>query len=173
MGRIRLLLAVICAALPAFAKAQGFDGTYVGLQLGTADVSTNVGVDGDDESIGIHVGINLSVGQYVYGGEIDYDQFDLTLSGGAGELESVTRLKARGGVDFGNTLVYGTAGLAFAQTSDLGDDNGYFIGLGAEFDLPAPGRVGVEYLYHDFDDFDGSDIDVEADTLTLRYSYDF
>jgi len=132
-----------------------------------------VGVVGDDTIFGIHAGITLRSGNFLYGGEIDYDQFDLGLSGGAGDLESVARIKARGGFDLGGTFVYGTAGFAYASTSDLGDDNGTFLGLGAQFDLPAPGSIGIEYLYHEFNDFDGSTVDVEADTLTLRYSYNF
>ncbi|MEM1236617.1 MAG: outer membrane beta-barrel protein [Pseudomonadota bacterium] len=170
----RVIASIILLFIGAHtASAQAFDGPYVGLQFGAADVDTDIGVDGDDSVLGFHAGINLSAGQYVYGGEFDYDQIDLELSGGAGELEQVTRLKARGGVDVGSTFVYGTAGVAYARTSDLGNENGYFYGLGASFDLPAPGSVGVEYLRHEFSDFDGSSVDVDADTLTLRYSYNF
>ena len=173
---MKVYVAVLSSFLVSIAAglgAQSFNGPYVGLQYGTADVDTNVGVNGDGNSLGFHAGINVNAGQYVYGGEVDFDQLDLELSGGSGELESVTRLKARGGVDLGGTFVYGTAGLAYARTSDLGDDDGYFYGLGAAFDLPAPGSVGVEYLRHEFNEFDGSTIDVDADTLTLRYSYNF
>ena len=160
--------------LPALATAQDFDGPYVGLQVGNADVGSSVGAEGDETVFGIHAGINFSAGQYVYGGEIDYDVFDLALSGGAGDVDSVARLKGRAGIDLGGTLVYGTTGIAFVNTSDLGDEDGYFVGLGAEFDLPAPGRVGVEYLYHDFDEWDAvPGLEVDARTLMLRYSYNF
>lgn len=168
------LCAAALLAAPALAMAQDFEGPYIGLQIGTADVDSNVGAEGDETIFGIHAGITFAAGQYIYGGEIDYDQFDLTLSGGAGDVDSVTRLKARGGVDLGNTLVYGTTGIAFVNTSDLGNETGYFLGLGAEFALPSPGRVGVEYLYHEFNDWDSIDtLEVDASTLTLRYSYNF
>lgn len=170
---LRILPVAVLMLSPLAVSAQGFEGFYIGAQIGTADVDTNVGVDGDETIFGIHAGYLAQSGAFVFGGELDYDNFDLDLSGGAGELEDVTRIKARGGYDFGGTLVYGTAGFAFANTSDLGDDDGYFLGIGAEFDIPAPGRIGAEYLYHEFDDFDGSDIDVEADTFAIRYSYNF
>lgn len=170
----RVLITTALCAAPSLLIAQEFEGPYIGLQIGTADVGSSVGAEGNETVFGIHAGVNFSAGQYIYGGEIDFDQFDLTLSGGAGEVDSVTRLKARGGVDLGSTLFYGTTGVAFVNTSDLGDETGYFLGLGAEFALPAPGRVGVEYLYHEFNDWDALDaLEVDASTFTLRYSYNF
>ena len=168
-----IAVAALLALSPAVVSAEGFDGPYVGLQFGTAEVDTNVGVTGDDDLLGVHAGLLLSTGALVYGAEIDFDELSVPLSGGSGELDTVSRLKLRGGYDLGGALVYGTTGFAHARTSDLGDDNGYFFGLGAEFDLPAPGRVGVEYLSHAFDEFDGSAVDVDADTFTLRYSFNF
>ncbi|MEM1374080.1 MAG: outer membrane beta-barrel protein [Pseudomonadota bacterium] len=171
--RHSLIVAAVLAA-PSLVSAQDFEGPYIGLQFGTADVDSTVGAEGDDTILGIHAGMTFAAGQYIYGGEIDYDQFDLSLSADAGDVDSVTRLKARGGVDLGGTLLYGTTGVAFVSTSDLGDETGYFLGLGAEFALPAPGRVGVEYLYHEFNDWDALDtLEVDASTLSLRYSYNF
>lgn len=172
---MRAIAVILALATPGLAAAQGFEGGYVGLQFGTADLQANNGAEGNNTTFGLHAGFNASAGQYIYGGEIDFDAFNLPIAGGAaGEVEDVTRLKLRGGVDLGGTLVYGTTGIAFVNTSALGNEDGYFLGLGAEFDLPAPGRVGVEYLYHEFNDWDAAPgLEVEVDTLNLRYSYNF
>ena len=104
-------------------------GFYTGLQVGQTDIDSDSGaLDGDDTSYGFHAGYDYDFGQFVLGGELDYDKTDIDLGGGA-EVDSVARAKLKAGYDFGNTLVYATAGAARADTSG-GVETGPFAGLG-------------------------------------------
>ncbi len=152
-------------------------GPYAGAQLGygNVDASGAANADGDGVTGGVHAGYNHDFGNFVLGGEIDHDVTDINLSGGAGSLDNVTRLKLRGGYDLGRTLVYGTAGPAFAN-ADIGgslSDTGYFAGIGVERMVTDNISVGGEALYHQFDNFDGSNVDLEATTLSARVSFHF
>ncbi|MEM8592661.1 MAG: outer membrane beta-barrel protein [Pseudomonadota bacterium] len=167
------LTASLSLALPAAVQSQAFDGAYVGVQTGFSDVDATGGSEGEEAMIGAHAGINFSAGSFVYGAEIGFDSLDTDLAEGAGELDSVTRLRARGGYAIGNGLIFGSAGVAFGDASDIGDDTGFFVGVGAEFDTIGQGSVGVEYLHTEFDEFDGSGIDVDIDSFSVRYSYNF
>ena len=162
---------------PAFA-GRDWTGAYAGVQLGYGDLETDgaADVDGDGAIGGLHAGYDFDLGNWVLGGAIDYDAADISLSDSAGDLNSVFRLKARGGYDLGDTLIYATTGLAWAD-ADIGgssfDDQGYFIGVGAERFVTDNVTVGGELLYHEFDDFDNSDIDIEATTIQARVSWRF
>ncbi|MEM9474178.1 MAG: outer membrane beta-barrel protein [Pseudomonadota bacterium] len=167
-----VLAAVAAAATPAFAQDKG--GPYAGLQLGylSADTSGAASIDGDDFILGGHVGYDVDLGTAVVGGELDIDFGDIELGDGAESIDSVTRLKLRAGTNVGDTLIYGTAGLAWADAS-LGTDNGAFIGAGVGFDTGTGWIIGGELLYHEFDDFEDTGIDIEATTLTARASFRF
>lgn len=156
---------------PAFVGGD-WTGIYGGLNLGYADVDTNIGANGDDMSYGLHIGYDYDFGRYVIGGELEYDNLDTDLGDGAAEVDSVTRLKLRGGYDFGRTLVYATAGAARADTS-LGDDTGEFIGLGVAYQVTDSFTIGGELLEHRFDDLGGTGVDADATTFNLRGSFRF
>ncbi len=147
-------------------------GAYGGLQLGYATADTNVGLDGDNVIGGLSFGYDYDFGQFVLGAALDYDFADIDL-GGATSIENVARLKVRGGYDLGKSLIYATAGGAQAYTSTLGDDTGWFAGAGYEYMLTDQVSLGGEILYHDFEDFNGSGVDVEATTLQVRAMFRF
>jgi outer membrane immunogenic protein len=159
----------IFVAPPSFGGE--WTGLYGGLQLGQIDVDGPGAADGDDLSFGLHVGYDYDFGQFVLGGELDYDTADIDL-GGAATVDGVTRLKLRGGYDLGRTLVYATAGLARVETS-LGSDNGQFGGLGVAYQLSDQFVVGGEVLTHQFDDINGSGVDADATSISLRGSFRF
>lgn len=149
---------------------QDWTGPYVGLQLGYGDAD-GPGLSGDQVFLGFHSGYDYDFGSYVLGGEIDFDQTDIDL-GGAG-IDSVGRLKLKGGYDLGSTLIYGTAGLAYANTT-VGNENGVFYGIGATYRINDSYSVGAELLEHSFDDVGGvAGNDIDATTLTLRGSLRF
>jgi outer membrane immunogenic protein len=153
-------------------------GAYVGAQLGYGDVDSNgAGLDGDGAIGGVHAGYRFDYGQFVAGVELDYDVANIDLGTGAGDtLDSVARLKLMAGADLGRTLVYGTAGAAYAEATVGGatlNDNGYFVGLGADYALSDQWSVGGEYLFHKFDNFDGSGVDLDAQTLKAKVSFSF
>lgn len=166
---------MIAAPVPAPAPASpDWTGAYVGGQIGWGNVDTNAaGVSGDDVIGGLIAGYDYDFGQWVVGGGLDYDWADIGLGAGNPTLENVMRLKARAGYKIGNGLLYGTGGWAQADTDLLGDDDGYFVGAGYEHMVAQNVSLGGEVLYHEFDNFGPSTIDVEATTVQLRGTFRF
>lgn len=153
--------------------ASDWTGFYTGLQLGFADLDGPDPLDGNNTAYGFHAGYDYDLGNWVIGGEIDYDQTDVDLDFGAATVDSVARLKVKGGYDLGDTLIYATAGVARADTS-LGDETGPFAGLGISYRINDRYAVGAEVLEHQFDDLGGvAGNDVDATTLTVRGSLRF
>jgi opacity protein-like surface antigen len=162
---------VIVQPTPAPMNLGGdWTGAYGGLSLGSAWVEDD---DFDDSEMiyGVYGGYDYDFGQFVLGGELDY-QTGEDLSLGGNEVDDIVRLKARGGYDLGRTLVYGVLGAAQLNLDD-GDDTGWVAGLGAEYLVTDNVSLGAEYLYHQFDDFDDTGNDIDADTLSLRASFRF
>lgn len=146
-------------------------GAYGGLNLGYGDVDGTGTADGDDMTYGLHLGYDYDFGRFVLGGELEYDKADIDLNGAA-EVDSVTRLKIRGGYDLGRTLIYATAGAARLDTS-IGDDTGEFFGLGMAYQVTDRFTVGGEVLEHRFDDIGGTGVDADATTFNIRGSFRF
>lgn len=163
---------VMAAPAPAPMMGSDWTGFYTGLQLGYADVDGPGNFDGDNGSYGFHAGYDYDFGQFVLGGELDYDKTDVDLNAG-GSIDSVARAKLKGGYDLGNTLVYATAGYARADTS-LGDEDGAFYGIGMNYKITDRYTVGAELLQHEFNDVGnvgGNDFD--ATTFNVRGSLRF
>ena len=163
---------IIASAGPVSAGPD-WTGFFGGAQLGYADVDTNIpGVGGDDFIGGLTLGYDYDLGDWVVGGAIDSDFADITLTPGL-TLDNVFRAKLRGGYKVGDGLIYGTGGYAQADTSTLGDDDGYFVGFGYEQLLTNNFSLGGELLYHEFDNFNGTVVDVDATTVQLRGTFRF
>lgn len=164
---------VVSAPPPAQAyDSQSWTGFYVGLQLGYGEIDGG-GLSGDNEIFGFHSGYDHDFGDFVLGGEVDFDQTSISLNGGAATADTVGRLKVKGGYDLGNTLVYGTVGYAFADTS-VGDESAPFFGIGATYRMNNGYSIGAELLEHRFDDVGGvPGLDLDATTLTIRGSLRF
>jgi outer membrane immunogenic protein len=156
----------------AMTMGRDWTGGYAGLQLGYADVSTNLpGVGGDDVIGGLTAGYDWDFGNYVLGVGLDADIADLAVAPTL-NLERVYRLKVRGGYDLGNGLLYATAGGVGADVDGLGYDTGYFVGAGYEHMVTDNISLGGEILYHEFDNFK-STADIEATTFQVRANYRF
>lgn len=170
------VVAAPVATAPAY---QGGDwgGFYAGAQLGYVDVdSNNAGLDGDDALIGVHGGYRYDFGRAVVGAELDYDFADVDLGNNLGTLDEVGRVKLMAGADLGRTLVYGTAGYAQAKATVGGSDlsgDGAFGGVGVDYALNDSFTVGGEVLFHGFDDFDNTGVDLDATTATVRVGFQF
>jgi opacity protein-like surface antigen len=161
---------VVPAPAPAGVDWTGF---YGGAQLGFADVEASGGLDGDGAIGGLTLGYDYDFGNYVVGGALDYDFADIDV-GGAATVESVARAKLRAGAKIGGSgLLYATGGGAQADAGALGTDTGYFLGGGYEQMVTDNFSVGGEALWHDFEDFDGSGVDVNATTLQVRGTFRF
>lgn len=55
-------------------------GFYAGGQLGYADIDGTGAADGSGGTYGVHGGYNYDFGQFVLGGEVDYDKLDIDLA---------------------------------------------------------------------------------------------
>ncbi|WP_343078760.1 outer membrane protein [Ostreiculturibacter nitratireducens] len=150
-------------------------GGYVGLRLGYGNVDAGAD-EGDGVLYGLGAGYDYDFGSWVLGATLNYDASEIELDGGAGSIDSIARLGLRAGADLGNTLVYATAGAAYAD-GDIGgtsySDTGWYGGIGAEYMMGANWSLGGELLLHKFDDFDGSGVDVDATTVGLNANFRF
>jgi len=182
-------IAALLAAGPAFAgsykdpaPAPGFPHTpaepswtafYLGSQIGYLDADSNIPVvSGDDFIAGFTAGYDHDFGDFVLGAGIDYDWTQTTLFPGF-DLENVFRVKMRGGFKMGRSLIYATGGYAHADTNLLGDDEGYFLGAGIDYLFSDTMSVGAEILYHEFDNYNNTVLDLEATTVQVRTVYRF
>jgi opacity protein-like surface antigen len=168
---------VIAAPVAPAPMSADWSGFYAGAQLGYADIGSNgAGLDGNGWLGGVHAGYRWDFGQYVAGAELDYDTADIDLAGGTSTLDDVARLKLMGGAKFGNSLLYATAGAAYADAT-VGpvsrSDNGWFIGAGMDVAINDSWSVGGEVLQHQFDNFDGTGVDLDATTLKAKVSLRF
>lgn len=162
----------------AMTMGRDWTGGYAGLQLGYADVGTSIdGLEGDDMIGGLTAGYDWQFGNFVAGVGVDADIADIGVGTvpGLGDLtlERVYRLKARAGYSFGDGLLYATGGGVGADIDGLGYDTGYFIGAGYEHMVTNNISLGGEVLYHEFDNFKDSTVDVDATTFQIRANYRF
>ena len=165
--------APVAVPAPVIAVSGDWTGFYTGLQLGYADADGPGTLDGNDNSYGVHAGYDYDFGDFVLGGELDYDKTDVSLGGGAASIDSVARLKLKGGYDLGNTLIYATGGVARADTS-VGNETGPFAGIGVAHKVTDRFTVGAELLEHRFSDVGGvAGNDIDATTFSLRGSLRF
>lgn len=166
-------VAVAPAPAPAGADWTGF---YAGANLGYGQLEAE-GFDEDTEgaTYGLHAGYLYDLGSLVVGAEVEYDVTDITDEATGIDLDSVARLKGRLGYDAGAFLPYVTAGAAQASTSGAleAEDNGYFAGLGVDYQVSQNIRVGAEVLQHQFEDFDGTGTDIDATTASVRVGFTF
>lgn len=160
-------------AAPLAPSTPDWTGFYGGVQIGYANVDTNIGGDDDAFIGGLTAGYDFDLGQWVVGGSLDYDFTDADVAGGVAELENIFRAKVRGGYKIGQGLLYATGGYANADTDNLGSDDGYFIGGGYEYLVNEAFSIGGEILYHEFDNFNSTGADVDATTVQIRATYRF
>ncbi|KRS10793.1 membrane protein [Roseovarius atlanticus] len=167
---------IVAAPQPAPAPTNfgpNWTGAYGGVQLGYGDVDTNVSGSDDGVIGGLTAGYDYDFGTFVLGGGLDYDFADIGVANNAATLENVFRAKVRGGYKLGDGLLYATGGYAQAETDNLGSDDGYFIGGGYEHMITQNFSMGGELLYHEFDNYGGTAVDVEATTLQVRGTFRF
>ena len=170
---------MIAAPAPAPAPGTDWSGFYAGGQLGYGDGEASGAASGDGDGFlgGLHGGYNWDLGSYVLGAELSWDATNIEEDGGAGEVDSIARLKLRAGADLGQNLLYATAGPSWMHASTDGggnyDDTGWFLGAGIEHAWRENMTVGGEILYDRFDDFDKTGVDVELLSIQARVSFRF
>ena len=186
------------APMPVYTSPD-WSGFYAGGQMGYADVTGKGHNDGYTQGLmavaphdfkangdgfigGITLGYDHDFGDWVAGVGADYDWTDINLGSGnkyaydKTKLESIWRLKARAGYKIGDGLLYATGGYAQADTKDYGSEDGWFIGAGYEYLITEQFSLGGEILYHEFNDFTGtnvSDYDMDVTTAQVRATFRF
>ncbi|MEP1935043.1 MAG: outer membrane beta-barrel protein [Paracoccaceae bacterium] len=174
---MRTLIAASAFALTATSSFAGdWTAGYAGVGLGYADVGLSAGLSGGNGGAGgIHGGYDYDFGDWVIGGELEYDWMSIGVASGAADLDNVGRLKFKVGYDLEDWLVYGVVGAARAYTSSnaIGNDNGWLAGVGAAYQVGPQWAISGELLYHEFSDFNNTGVDVDATTFNVRASYRF
>lgn len=167
---------VVAPPPPPVQTTPNWTGLYGGVQLGYSNVETNLASNEDAIIGGLFVGYDYDFGDFVLGSSIDYDFTDAEISTAPNpqvNLENIFRAKLRAGYKLGDGLIYGTGGYAQADTNALGDEDGYFIGAGYETMVTDTFSLGGELLYHQFDNFNGTNADIEPTTVQLRGTFRF
>ena len=197
---------VIIAPETVIVPSADWTGPYVGAQLGwgwasgdtTVDLSefdlddVDSDLDGDGWVGGLNAGYRYDFGQWVVGGEVQYDwagiefdelditsddvDIDIDLDEEQGSLNLIWRLKGLAGYDIGRTLLYGSAGWAHATGEFNGDDldgDGWVLGVGADYALTENVSVGGEYQWHQFSDFGGDGNDLNFSALQAKVAFRF
>ena len=173
--------APIVAAAPIFT----WSGFYLGVNAGygwsnnDSDVIDLVDEDDDGGFIGgAQVGYNYQIGSFVVGveGDLQYIDFGSTRFRDAGLVLREAGIddwfgtaRARAGVAFGQALIYGTGGFAFAD-----DANGWTVGGGVEYAFTNNLSAKIEGLYVNLDnDDDFPGFDGETDFGVVRAGLNF
>lgn len=150
-------------------------GFYAGLQYGQGNADlANSDVDSDFDAYGLHVGYNRDFGQFVLGGELDYNRIKLDETDEKGDL---TRLRARAGYDMGRFMPYLTLGAARVSAEVDGLDvkeTGMTYGIGGDFKVTDKITLGAEYTRQKWDDVANvTGADLDADMFQVRASWRF
>lgn len=157
---------------PVAAPVSDWTGFYAGLQYGQGDADVNFdgdSVSSDFDAYGVHGGYNRDFGQFVLGGELDYNRIDLD-EAGEGDL---VRLRGRAGYDLGRFMPYVSLGAAHVDADDL-SETAFTYGIGADFKVTERMTLGAEYTRQDFDDVnDVSGFDIDSDMVQVRASFRF
>jgi outer membrane immunogenic protein len=173
---------------PTPVYASSWAGPYLGATIGyewgstTNNPTKPSGVEG-----GIQAGYNWQFGQFVAGVETD-----ISASGAEDTLAPwqfsnpwFGTTRARAGVAIGNTLVFGTAGLAYGgltattpgNLSESHNSFGWSAGLGAEVGFTAHWSAKAEWLYLDLSDrsfsVTGTSNGLTANLIRLGVNYHF
>ncbi|MFL2779398.1 MAG: outer membrane protein [Paracoccus marcusii] len=154
---------------PVAAPVSDWTGFYAGLQYGQGDADLSDADSLDFDAYGVHGGYNRDFGQFVLGGELDYNRVDLD-EAGEGDL---VRLRGRAGYDLGRFMPYVSLGAAHVETDDL-SETAFTYGIGADFKVTERMTLGAEYTRQDFDDVnDVSGFDIDSDMVQVRASFRF
>jgi outer membrane immunogenic protein len=174
---IALALVGTMAAAPAFAQdtSSSFDwtGSYVGISALSGRVSD--GTTYDQKGFGAQYNYLKDNGQLVFGGEVSYQQQDISVPGG-GSKAVTTALKAVVGFSTGKALIYANAGMANVdiQQAVPNKDTVPVMGLGVRYAVTDKISAGVEYSQLKKNGFGTqSNFTYESNSVALRVDYKF
>lgn len=158
---------------PVSTDVSDWTGFYAGVQYGKGTLKNKLN-ESDFAAYGLHAGYNHDLGNWVVGGELDYNKVDADKFADKGDL---TRLRARAGYDLGKFMPYVTLGAAhLSQKTTMGDisETAVTYGIGAEYKVTEQFTVGAEYTKQDFNDIANvKGRDVDSNMVQMRASYRF
>lgn len=166
---------VVAPVVPvAVESGADWTGFYAGLQYGQGNTEASLGgdsVETDFDAYGVHGGYNRDFGNYVLGGELDYNKIDLDDDAGDADL---WRLRGRAGYDMGKFLPYVTLGAAHISGDNDLSETDVTYGIGGEYMVTDKFTVGAEYTKQDFSDVSDVDgLDLDSDMVQVRASFRF
>lgn len=164
--------------------APAFDwaGAYGGLSYSSVSgrVTQSPGALPDLDSVngwGAFAGYNWQRGNFVFGPELSYIDFDTGYVGFPERQRNALELRARAGYAVNNVMFYGFVGAARSELFGLGvwnSQNGVSYGLGAQFHVRSNVFVGVEAARRNMSaTIGGANVENDIDTITLRIGYQF
>jgi hypothetical protein len=165
-----IVAATMAMAIPA--SAEDWTGAYAGFSFGYADADGSGGAGGNDTVFGPLVGYDRDFGAFVLGGELEYNRLSLNLGQDQGSVDSITRLKFRGGYDFGAALGYVVVGAARVDTSEQNDTAAVY-GIGIAYPIGDNFVISGEALRQDFDDVTRSGGGLDTNIFNLRTTFRF
>ncbi len=165
-----------CIAGPSVAQEVDWTGPYAGVEFGQSIADMGKGDDGKGTAFGLQAGYRQDFGDFILGGEAQYDWTDLDLGDGAGSVDSLGQLKLDAGYDVGPWLFYGTVGATYARAELNGDDYdqwGWLAGVGADYLVTDRVVIGAEVLHHGFGELEDTDRDFDATTVEAGVTFRF
>jgi outer membrane immunogenic protein len=170
----------------AFGSFNAVSSSYSEIDPADPDLSPSGSLNGSANGFGLRGGTDYVsngwlvglVGDWSLGGEIASE-------GGAGlDMRNLGTVRARAGIEAGNTLLYVTGGYAQAEmefsinNEDLLVDGserkwtyGWALGAGADIEITEAVTLGLEYLYVKVGDVE-YDIEGEDETLSFEQEID-
>lgn len=146
------VLSVLAVASPAAAQEYPaiWSGFYVGANAGYGEVLDDpAGFDVSGGLLGMHAGYNFQLGSAVLGVEGDYS--GSWMEDGILDVDYLASIRGRAGYSFGNAMLYGTLGYAWADATTLGgtsDFDGLVLGAGLEYKFAENWSARVEGLQY-------------------------
>lgn len=172
MKSLSALIVLVTMTIASPALAEDWTGAYAGFSFGYADADGSGGASGNDTTFGPHVGYDHDFGAFVLGGELEYNRLSLNLGQDQGSLDSITRLKLRGGYDFGAALGYVVVGAARVDSS-VENDTAAVYGIGVAYPIGENFVISGEALRQDFDDVTRSGGGLDTNVFNLRTTFRF
>ena len=148
-----------------YAPAITWTGFYLGGNVGAVWPQDDLELLDNDAKLigGGHLGFNWQgPSSWVIGVEGDVNFSD--------DVDYLASVRGRLGYALGNTLVYGTGGIAFAAFDNvaLDEETGWVAGGGIETKVRPNMSLGLEALYYDFNDASTPLGDDSVDAVTVR-----
>ncbi|MBI1170982.1 outer membrane beta-barrel protein [bacterium] len=170
----------VTAPAPAAPVTPSVDwtGFYSGLSLGGGhSYGNSPGTHANLGVAGVNLGYRYDMGPVLVGGEFSYDKDNINVGQASGsKVNNSTALKLVVGKSLGNTLVYGTVGLAQADASVAGvsgSDTGYTAGIGADYALNQQWTLGGELAGSRYNNFKNTGYDLKDTTFKVKIGFRF